>query len=433
MQRARVVVTGIGMVTPLGIGAHANWISLLKGTSGVSALLPQHLPAEQHLAQDLASRVIGAVENDALDAAIDQLKIEPPINTRNVKFALVAAAEAMDQARFVPATEAERDEVGVCIGSAMSGSAVMTEGARHVWTGRLRRISPFTVPAALGNMAAGAVSMAHGFRGPNTCASTACATGSHALGEAVQLLRSRTCAAVLAGGSEACVDVLSIAAFARMRALSTGFNDRPAQASRPFDRQRDGFVLAEGAGVMLLETLEAALARGQTPLAEVIGFGASGDAFHISQPAPEGGGAALAMRRALRDGGVSPEHVVHVNAHASGTPVGDRRELAALRQVFGGRVDSGHNLHVVSTKGATGHMLGAAGAVEAAYAVLALRHLCSPPGINMREPDDPGMLSLVPHGPRPAHFATDGAAMCNSFGFGGTNSSVLFAPYRGCR
>eukprot|EP00878_Enallax_costatus_P016015 GHUV01016791.1.p1 GENE.GHUV01016791.1~~GHUV01016791.1.p1 ORF type:complete len:312 (+),score=60.18 GHUV01016791.1:404-1339(+) len=306
----------------------------------------------------------------------------------------------------------------------MSCTTEIAEAGALITANKLRRVSPYFVPRILVNMAAGAVSISHGLQGPNHAVSTACATGVHCIGDGFRMVQRGDAEVMLAGATEACIDAISLGGFCRLKALSTGYNDTPEKASRPFDAGRDGFVMGEGAAVVVLEELQHAQARGAHMYAEVRGYGMSGDGHHITAPHPEGVGASLAMQRAMRGSGVSPDQVCYINAHATSTPVGDEIEQQAIMNVFGD--EAVHRLFVSSTKGATGHLLGAAGAVEAAFTVLALKHGIAPPTCNLEQPK-PALLPQLVAGKAAELPQGARALMCNSFGFGGTNASILFS------
>ncbi|KIZ03127.1 3-ketoacyl-CoA-synthase [Monoraphidium neglectum] len=344
-----------------------------------------------------------------------------------MEFALCAAAEAstaaLADAGWAPSTPEQRAATGVCIGAGIGSTTDTADAATLIAAGRLRRVSPYFVPRILPNMAAGAVSIRHSLQGPNLAPSTACATGVHAVGDAFRAVQRGDADVMLAGAAEAAIDAIGLGGFSRLKALSTAYNATPERASRPFDAGRDGFVMGEGAGVLVLEELGHALARGRKPYAEVRGYGMSGDGHHITAPHPGGAGAALAMARALAGSGVDPAAVRYINAHATSTPTGDEIEQQAILQVFGERLVG--RLAVSSTKGATGHLLGAAGAVEAAFTVLALHARVAPPTANLERPN-PLLLPLLVAG-NALHLGSGPmAALCNSFGFGGTNASLLF-------
>lgn len=366
----------------------------------------------------LASRIAGCVCRTALEAVQPATKFSP-----SVHFAMAASHEALSQADWFPTSKKLLERTGVSIGVGMSDPAEFYTSSGHVMAGVSRRISPYFIPRVLPNMASGVVSIEHGFRGPNHAVSTACASGAHAVGDAFRMISYDEADVMVAGGSESCIDVLSIAGFSRMRALATAFNDDPTKASRPFDKNRSGFVISEGAGILVLEEMAHAKARGAPVLCEIVGYGRSGDAFHVTQPSSEGVGAVLAMERALQDAGMRADEVGYLNAHATSTPLGDEIELDAISRVFGRGGDTGP--WVSSTKGSVGHLLGAAGAVEAAFTVLALSSGRLPPTLNLEEPDSEGATNLI--GPEGREGASVRAALTNSFGFGGTNCSLAFA------
>ncbi|EFJ52349.1 hypothetical protein VOLCADRAFT_101657 [Volvox carteri f. nagariensis] len=445
----RVVVTGLGLVTPLGVGVAETWRRLLAGESGLRQLREDDLPEPQRPAlASLPCRVAGLVPREQLEEACLRMGLLEQDVRRSSRFmvlALVAAEEALADARWRLAdldpggntvdVEARSRCTGVVVGNGMSCTTEVSEAGALVCSGRGRRVSPFFVPRILPNMAAGAISIRHGLQGPNLSPSTACATGGHAVGDAFRLIQRGEADVMVAGASEACVDAISLVGFSRLKALSTGFNDAPTKASRPFDAFRDGFVMGEGAAVLVLEELGHARARGANIYAEVRGYGLSGDGYHITHPHPDGLGAVLCMRRALAGSGLSPRDVAYVNAHATSTPTGDAIEQAAILSLFTDDSPTAAitnsvatpGVAVSSTKGATGHLLGAAGAVEAAFTVLALRDRRAPPMLNLERPDPPLLTGLV--GCDPVNLPADRAiaALSNSFGFGGTNSSLLFA------
>ncbi|GLI63989.1 hypothetical protein VaNZ11_007101 [Volvox africanus] len=469
----RVVVTGIGLVTPLGVGVRETWRRLLAGESGLRQLQEVDFPESQRSALgSLPCRVAGLVPEIQLEEACNRMGLVEDVrrSSRFMVMALVAAEEALADARWrkgdvdvhLPDGGVRRRRVtGVVAGNGMSCTTEVAEAGALVCEGRGRRVSPFFVPRILPNMAAGAISIRHGLHGPNLAPSTACATGGHAVGDAFRIIQRGEADVMVAGASEACVDAISLVGFSRLKALSTGFNDEPERASRPFDAARDGFVMGEGAGMLVLEELEHALARGANIYAEVRGYGMSGDAHHITHPHPDGLGAVLCMQRALEGSGLTARDVAYVNAHATSTPTGDAIEQAAMLSVFrsgvaaataatackavaaapagtaaGGPEAEGLSswgtataprVAVSSTKGATGHLLGAAGAVEAAFTILALRDRRAPPTRNLERPDPSLLPGLV--GPVSVQLPTDRpiAALSNSFGFGGTNSTLLFA------
>ena len=423
-DRTRIVVTGVGTVSPLGCGTEAVWARLLAGRSGLSLL-----PAE--VSDGVGSLIAGQVPSRAEDpeagydplvaiAAKDLKKMD-----RFIEFALVAAKEALDQAGWQPISEAQRERTATIIASGVGGFGAIAEAVRTTDARGPRRLSPFTAPSFLANMAAGNVSIQYGFRGPLGAPITACAAGVQAIGDAARLIRSGEADIALCGGAEAAINRVSLGSFAVARALSTGFNERPQEASRPFDSDRDGFVMAEGAGLLVIETLEHALARGATPLAELVGYGTSADAYHLTAGPEDGSGARRAMTQALRQAGIDATEVQHINAHATSTQVGDKGELAAIRAVFG----DASPVAITSTKSSTGHLLGAAGGIEAIFTVLALRDQVVPPTLNLHHPDQAADgLNLVALRARrlPLEYA-----LSNGFGFGGVNASVLFRRWMG--
>jgi 3-oxoacyl-[acyl-carrier-protein] synthase II len=420
----RVVVTGIGLVTPLGIGTDRVWQRVLAGETAVRALQETDLPeAHRNAFSQLPSKVIACVPQDEFQTC----RWKPQEDARRMapfmSYALMAAAEALQDAQWHPESPEDRHATGVAIGAGMSCTEDMSDAGILLQAGRLRKLSPFFVPRTLVNMAAGAVSIAHGLQGPNHAVSTACATGAHAIGDAFRLVQRGDAEVMLAGGTEACVDAVALGGFCRLKALSTGFNDRPEAASRPFDRSRDGFVMGEGAGVLVLEEMEHARRRNAKIYGEIRGYGLSADAHHVTQPPPDGSGAQLAMQRALKTAGLKPADVAYLNAHATSTPIGDDVEQRAVATVFG---DATSRLAVSSTKGAIGHLLGAAGAVEAAFTVLSLFHNVAPPTVNLEDPD-PALLARLVRG-KAVPLPRGSAALTNSFGFGGTNASLAFGP-----
>jgi len=416
MTKERIVITGMGLVTPLGCGVASVWERLLAGRSGIGPITrfdPEGLPAQ------IAGQVPGR-EGDA--AGLD---LEAVISTKDRKkvdlftiYALAAAEEALAQAGWKPEDEADRERTATVIATGIGGFPVITEAKTLMDARGPRRLSPFVVPAFLANLAAGNVAIRYGFKGPMGTPVTACAAGLQAIGDGLRLLRSGEADIVLAGGTEACIDPLAIAGFAAARALSQR-NDAPEEASRPFDRDRDGFVMGEGAGLVVMESLEHARARGAEPLVEVCGYGTSTDAYHLTAGPEDGSGAARAMRACMAMGGLAPEAIGYVNAHATSTPVGDRGEIAALRSLFG---DLLPRLPISSTKSAIGHLLGAAGGVEAVFTAMALRTGMLPPTLNLHSPDDG--LEDLDFVPLTARQAQPGTALCNGFGFGGVNAAL---------
>ena len=418
----RVVITGMGLVSPLGCNVELAWKRLLAGQSGVRTLDPL-VGAGTGVA--VAGRVPGLDEDaeagwnaEAVIAAKELRRMD-----RFIAFALGAADQAIAQAQWSPQTAQQQERSATIIGSGVGGFSTIAEAVRTTDAKGPQRLSPFTVPAFLANLAAGQVSIRHQFKGPLGAPVTACAASIQAIGDAARLIRNDEADIALCGGSEATIDRVALGSFAAAKALSTHFNDHPAQASRPFDLARDGFVMAEGAGLLVLESLDHALRRGATPLAEVIGYGTSADAHHVTSGPEDGSGAARSMQMALRQAQLQPSQVQHLNAHATSTPVGDRGELAAIRQVFG----AGHGPSITATKSALGHMLGAAGGAAAIFTALALRDQLVPPVLNIEHPDPlADGLDLVTGAARSQKLEH---AMLNGFGFGGVNASLILKRY----
>ena len=414
----RVVVTGLGLVTPLGDGVEANWRRLIAGESGIRAI-------DRFEVADLPSRVAGMVPAKGAADGFDADRYLAPKEQRKISlfiiYAVAAAAQAVRDAGLDGEMSDEvRERIGVQVGSGIGGLPEIYETSITLHEKGPRRVSPFFIPSALINLASGNISIRHGFKGPNHSAVTACATGAHAIGDAARMIALGDADAMVAGGAEAALGRLAMAGFAASRALTHGFNDTPEKASRPWDRDRDGFTIAEGAGVVILEERERALARGATIYAELAGYGMSGDAYHITAPAPDGDGGFRAMRAALANARLGVGDIDYVNAHGTSTPLGDEIELGAVKRLFG---DHAYRLSMSSTKSAIGHLLGAAGAVEAIYTILALRHGVLPPTLNLDAPSDGCDLDLVPHEAKRREVR---AALSNAFGFGGTNSSLIF-------
>jgi 3-oxoacyl-[acyl-carrier-protein] synthase II len=414
----RVVVTGMGMVTPLGSGVETTWSRLRAGQSGAVRVTDFEVA-------DLPSQIACRIpRGDGSDGTFNPDRSMEPKEQRKVDdfivFAMAAADEAIADSGWKPETEDERCATGVMIGSGIGGIGGIVEAGITLKERGPRRISPFFIPGRLINLAAGYVSIKHGLKGPNHAVVTACSTGAHAIGDASRLIGLGDADVMLAGGTESPVSRISMAGFAACRALSTGFNDRPKEASRPYDRDRDGFVMGEGAGVLVLEELEHAKARGARIHGEVIGYGLSGDAFHITAPAPDGDGAFRCMKAALKRAEVAPADIDYVNAHGTSTPLGDELELGAVERVMG---NAAGGLTMSSTKSAIGHLLGAAGAVEAIFSLLAIRDNIAPPTLNLDNPSVDTPIDLVPNKAKPKRIDT---ALSNSFGFGGTNASLVF-------
>ncbi|MCI0371800.1 MAG: beta-ketoacyl-ACP synthase II [candidate division NC10 bacterium] len=413
-MKRRVVVTGLGAVSPIGIGVEIFWEALKGGVSGVGRITkfdPAGIDCQ------IAAEVKGFDPLNWVEKK-DARKMDVFIH-----YAIAAAAMAVEGAGL-KVTDENRDRVGVLIGTGMGGIPMLVEEQKRMLERGPGRVSPFFIPSIITNLASGWISMIYGARGPNSCVSTACATGNHAIGDSLRIIQRGEADAMIAGGTEAVIVPLTIAGFASMKALSTR-NDEPARASRPFDKDRDGFVMGEGAGVVMLEALETAVRRGAPILAELIGYGMSADAHHITAPAPEGEGAARSMQAALQDAGVRLEEVEYVNAHGTSTPYNDRNETQAIKRLFGPHAA---RLAVSSTKSMTGHLLGAAGGIEAVATVLALRHGLLPPTINYETPDPDCDLDYVPNKTREAPIQV---ALSNSFGFGGTNATLVFRKAEG--
>jgi 3-oxoacyl-[acyl-carrier-protein] synthase II len=414
----RVVVTGMGIACPLGLGAEHVWERLINGVSGIGAIQAfdtKDLPCKVAGQVPAGVKAEGRLDIGEWIPVKDQKKMD-----RFIHLGMVAASEAVEDSGWMPDAEEDRCATGVMIGSGIGGLQTIFEASIQVHEGRARRLSPFFIPSALINLASGHVSIKYGFKGPNHSVVTACATGVHAIGDAARLIMWGDADVMVAGGTEAAVCELGIAGFCASRALSTGFNDRPQAASRPWDRNRDGFVMGEGAGVLVLEEYEHAKRRGAKIYAEIAGYGMSGDAFHITAPAEGHDGAVRSMRAALRNGGLTPDQIQYVNAHGTSTPLGDDLELEAVELVFG---DAAKRLAMSSTKSATGHLLGAAGAVEAVFSILAIRDDVAPPTLNLDEPSRESMIDRIAN---TAQRRRIDLALSNSFGFGGTNASVIF-------
>ncbi len=409
----RVVVTGIGLITPLGATTDSTWNNLIDGKSGI-----KQIPAEMFDTSDLPTKIAGIVPEFDLEKYIpskDQRKMD-----KFIHYAIVAADQAVEDSGWKVTDQESAFRTGVMIGSGIGGLSVIEENANILKEKGPRRISPFFIPASLINLASGQVSIKHGFKGPNHSVVTACSTGAHALGDAARIISSGDADVMIAGGAEGAVCRLGIAGFNACRALSTAYNDNPEKASRPWDKDRDGFVMGEGAGVVVLEEYEHAKKRGAKIYAELVGYGLSGDAYHITAPAEDGDGGYRAMKMALAKAGVKPEQVDYINAHGTSTPLGDMIELTAVKNLFGDHIK---NLSMSSTKSAIGHLLGAAGSVEAIFTVLAIQHSILPPTLNLENPSEGCDIDLVP---LKAKKKDINYALSNSFGFGGTNASLLF-------
>ncbi|MHB1217966.1 MAG: beta-ketoacyl-ACP synthase II [Alphaproteobacteria bacterium] len=415
----RVVVTGIGLVTPLGCGVEKTWSRLIASESGITAI-------QNFDVSDIASKIAGQVPQgssaDGLFNADDWVDArERRRMDRFIVYALAAAEQAISDAGWKPTDEESRDRTGVLIGSGIGGLEEIYNGTLLLHEKGPRRLSPFFIPAALINLASGHVSIRYGYRGPNHAVVTACSTGAHALGDAARMIQCDDADVMIAGGAEAAVCRIGMAGFAAARALSTNFNDTPARGSRPWDKDRDGFVMGEGAGIVVLEEYEHAKARGAKIYAELVGYGLSGDAHHITAPPPDGNGGFRAMRNALKRAGLNTTDIDYVNAHGTSTPLGDEIELGAVKHLFG---DHAYKFCVSSTKSAIGHLLGAAGSVEAVFCILAMRDGVVPPTLNLENPSPGCDINLVA---KVAQKKTLRHVMSNSFGFGGTNVSLVFS------
>ena len=417
----RVVVTGMGMVTPLGVGVDHNWARITRGESGISQVT-------KFDASDLPSRIAGSVPRSEEPTTDGAFHADSYIEAKEQKkmddfimFAIAAAQEAIKDSGYKAETEEQQWRTGVLVGSGIGGLSEIYEISLLLKEKGPRRVSPFFIPSALINLASGHISIEHGFKGPNHAVVTACATGTHAIGDAARLIMFGDADVMVAGGAESSVNRIGMAGFAAARALTTGYNDTPEKASRPFDEGRDGFVIAEGAGIVVLEEYEHAKARGAKIYGEVKGYGLSGDANHITAPAEDGNGGFRAMEGAFRNAGINPEDINYVNAHGTSTPVGDGIECGAVKRMFKNSLDK---LSMSSTKSSIGHLLGAAGAVEAIYTLKAMETGIIPPTINLENVSEPCQgIDLVPNKAKEKNIT---AALSNSFGFGGTNASVIF-------
>ena len=414
----RVVVTGLGLVTPLGCGVRPNWDRITNGESGIRAI-------QTFDVSDLPAKIAGMVPlGETKDGGFNADDWVPAKDRRRMEtfivYALAAAQQAVEDAGWEAVDEAERLRTGVLVGSGIGGLNEIARNAILLEEGKIRKISPFFIPSALINLASGHISIKYGYRGPNHSVATACATGAHAIGDSARLIMFGDADVMIAGGTEAAVGRLGIAGFSAARALSTKYNDTPEKASRPWDVGRDGFVIAEGAGIVVLEEYEHARKRGATIYAEVVGYGLSGDAYHITAPSESGAGATACMMAALRNAAMAPDEIDYINAHGTSTPLGDEIEAGAVKRVFG---DAAYKLSMSSTKSAIGHLLGAAGAAEAIYTIKAINTGVVPPTLNLDTPDEGCDLDLVPHQAKERPVR---AAMSNSFGFGGTNASLVF-------
>jgi 3-oxoacyl-[acyl-carrier-protein] synthase II len=416
----RVVVTGMGIVSPLGVGVENVWNRLLKAESGISGVQSVDVT-------DLPCKVAGEVpRGDTASGKFNADDYVPPKDQKKmdtfILMAMGAAQQAVEDSGWKPTDEEGQIRTGVLIGSGIGGLQGIYEASITLKEKGPRRISPFFIPSCLINLASGHVSIKYGFRGPNHSVVTACATGSHAIGDAGRLIALGDADVMVAGGTESTISRLGIAGFCASRALSTGFNDRPTAASRPWDKDRDGFVMGEGSGVVVLEELEHAKKRGAKIYAEVVGYGLSGDAYHITAPSESGDGGYRCMQMALKRAEMNVGDIDYINAHGTSTPLGDEIELGSVKRLFG---DHAYKLTMSSTKSAIGHLLGAAGAVEAIFSILAMRDQVAPPTLNLDNPSEGCDIDLAPKEAKPRKIR---AALSNSFGFGGTNASLIFTP-----
>jgi len=419
----RVVVTGIGMVTPLGCGVEPTWQRLLKGESGAKKI-------DTFEVSDISCKIACVIpRGDGSNGTFNADQWMEPKEQRKVDdfilYAMCSAKQALDDAGWHPESNEDQTATGVLIGSGIGGIEGIADVAVTLKEKGPRRVTPFFIPGRIINLAAGYVSIAHGLRGPNHAVVTACSTGAHAIGDAGRMIALGDAEVMVAGGAESPVNRISLAGFAALRALSTGFNDEPTRASRPYDKDRDGFVMGEGAGTVVLESLDHAKARGAKVYAELIGYGLSGDAYHITAPAPDGDGAFRCMSMAVKRAGIAVGDIDYINAHGTSTPLGDEIELGAVQRLIG---NVAARVSMSSTKSCIGHLLGAAGAVEAIFSILAIRDQIAPPTINLDNPSVETPIDLVPHNARKRDIST---TLSNSFGFGGTNASLIFTRYSG--
>ncbi|WP_132250808.1 beta-ketoacyl-ACP synthase II [Methylobacterium segetis] len=413
----RVVVTGLGMVTPLGSGVEHTWSRLIAGDSGaakVTAFATDDLACKIACSIPFGDGTDGTFNPDRVMEVKEQRKVDPFI-----VYAMAAADEALNDAGWHPKTDDDQYATGVLIGSGIGGIGGIYDASITLHEKGPRRVSPFFIPGRIINLASGQVSIAHGLKGPNHAVVTACSTGAHAVGDAARLIALGDADVMVAGGAESPVNRLSLAGFAACRALSTGFNEEPTRASRPYDKDRDGFVMGEGAGILVLEEYEHAKARGAKLYAEIVGYGLSGDAYHITSPSPDGDGAFRCMTAAVKRAGIDPSEIDYINAHGTSTPMGDELELKAVERLLG---PAAAKASMSSTKSAIGHLLGAAGSVEAIFSVLAIRDGVLPPTLNLDNPSVQTEIDLVPH---EAKRKRVDVVLSNSFGFGGTNASLV--------
>ncbi|MET1255569.1 beta-ketoacyl-ACP synthase II [Aliikangiella maris] len=412
-MKNRVVVTGLGMLSPVGNCVESSWEAILAGKSGVT-----HISSFD--TEGLSTKIAASVKNFDPEKYMNKkdIRIYDPF----VQYGIAAAVQAIEDSGIVVNDE-NRQRIGVCVSSGLGGVSTNENNHIQMLNKGARRVSPFLIPGSIINMAAGQLSIMYGMQGPNIAITTACTTGVHNIGHAARIIAYGDADIMIAGGTEMATTKLIMAGFASAKALSSR-NDSPEQASRPWDKDRDGFVLGDGAGIVVLESLESAVRRGAKIYAELTGFGMSGDAYHMTSPPEDGAGAALAMKNALNDAQVNAEDVSYVNAHGTSTPTGDRAETQAVKSIFG---PQSAQVKVSSTKSMTGHLLGAAGSVESIFTILAMRDQVAPPTINLDNPDEGCDLNYVPHQPQETKIEH---ALCNSFGFGGTNGSLLFSRFK---
>jgi 3-oxoacyl-[acyl-carrier-protein] synthase II len=411
--KRRVVVTGVSMVTPIGLDLESSWDGLVKGRSGIG-------PITQFDDKDIPTQIAGEVKGFDAAKYIELKEIKKM--DRFIHLAVAASQMVMDDSKLI-VTPGNAERIGVMVGAGIGGLPAIERAYRAYMEKGYRRITPFFIPMSIINEMSGHISMRFGAKGPNSCAVTACATGTHSIGDAFKIIQRGDADAMIAGGAESCICPLGVGGFNAMKALSTR-NNEPERASRPFDAQRDGFVMGEGSGLIVLEDLESAQKRGARILAEIVGYGMSGDAYHITSPAPGGEGAARCMAMALKDAGITPSEMGYINAHGTSTKYGDELETMAIKTVFG---EHAYKVPVSSTKSMTGHLLGAAGGVEAVVSVLAIDRGVLPPTINLENPDPECDLDYVPNIARKQQVDV---VMSNSFGFGGTNASIIFRTFR---
>ncbi len=411
-MKKRVVVTGLGMLSPLGNSVESSWQAILSGKSGIT-------PISSFAIEGHSTTIAASVKNFQPEEYLSKkdIRIFDPF----IQYGIAASVQAINDSG-IEVTDANAHRIGVCVSAGLGGVQTIENNHKQLLNKGPRRVSPFTIPGSIINMVAGQLSIMYGMKGPNISITTACTSGVHNIGHAARMIAYGDADIMVAGGTEMATTPLVVAGFSSAKALSTR-NDSPQTASRPWDKDRDGFVLGDGAGVIVIESLDSATERGATIYAELVGFGMSGDAYHMTSPPENGAGAALAMENALKDAKLNPSDIQYINAHGTSTPVGDIAETRAVKSVFG---DDAYNVMVSSTKSMTGHLLGAAGSVESIFTILALKDQVAPPTINLDNPDDECDLNYVAHNPQESEIKH---ALCNSFGFGGTNGSLLFSKY----